>query len=796
VDVQLELAYPGAMYLVEVELPRTELAGRAWHEAGRADDLLDIGQAGARVLDLPIPDSDPVVVALGVRHSGAVYDAAARASVRAELRPGGVWARVTGAEPLTAPGYAALAEHLDALGYDRVGTPWANLTADGPADVCWPVRPTRDTPTFIGRHGLRPGIADPHGGLARARESADIYIDGPGELIGDLEAGTATGKALDGIWLDALKAAASAWVLGADGAGPAPADRAAVAATDRWLVLAARAGLAELTIRATGREVQVELDGHELRIPGPVTRDQDSRIAAAAMAALATGDPAALEMLRALPEWPAPLGESTSAKYTRLQLTALRALARGGRQAGTAVRAVLAEATARSDWWGVGPWFTEVEAPAWRLAAAFVDGDDAAFAEAHREALLAHRHWWAECQQNAGEPQDHLIDALLCLPVTGFAALHAQAGGAITIRSEYVPDHLLEAAAARPAITGAESPPPPDPLEEPAKETSAGTLVADLLALARTGSYNRVQEAVPALEPDVVSRLIVAYRGLVDPQERVLTMAALFHGAPLVQGRPVYSDIVASGPGFAATTPPPVDLRFELSTALAGLELDRARFDQFMTDDAAFDAAMARHLSLAVPIGQSTDGQTAETPAAAAPRGALRGLFARKPRPPEPADVNEIVRGALLRAAQGSLRRSGRPHQLGTDLMPGLPAVTCHPAELANAIVALIDNAATALPGSTRRELDLRTLTASGTIVIVVADTGPGVPAHLRDQILDPSYRPGRGLLSVRATIVEELGGSIGFTTDPGQGTTMIVRLPYPRRAGPPDQSVPTTDRA
>ena len=778
-DVQLELAYPGAMYLVEVELPRTELAGLAWHEAGRADDLLDIGKAGERVLDLPIADSDPVVAALGVRHGGAVYHAAARASVRAELRPGGVWARVTGAEPLTAPGYAALVEHLDALGYDRVGTPWANLTADGPADVCWPVRPIRDTPTFIGRHGLRAGIADPHGGLARARKSADIYIDGPGELIGDLEAGTATGKALDGIWRDALEAAASAWVLGPDGAGrapadrdgagPAPADRAAVAATDRWLVLAARAGLAELTIRATGRAVQVELGGHELRIPGPVTRDQDSGIAAAAMAALATGDPAALEMLRALPEWPAPLGESTSAKYTRLQLTALRALARGGRQAGTAVRAVLAEATARSDWWGVGPWFTHVEAPAWRLAAAFLDGDDAAFAEAHRQALLAHRHWWAECQQNAGEPQDHRIDALLCLPVTCFAALHAQAGGAITIRSEYVPDHLLDAAAARPAITSAENPPSPDPPQE--------SLVEGLLAVVRTGSYNRVQEAVPALEPDVVSRLIVAYRGLVDPQERVLTMAALFHGAPLAQGRPVYSDIVASGPGFAAATPPPVDLRFELSTALAGLELDRARFDEFMTDDAAFDAAMARHLPLAVPIGQSTDGQTTETPPAAAPR---RGLFARKPRPPEPADINEIVRGALLRAAQGSLRRSDPPHRLGTDLSPGLPAVTCRPTELANAIVTLIDNAATALPGSTRRDLDLRTLTASGTIVIVVADTGPGVPAHLRNLILDPTYQPGRGLLSVRATIVGELGGSIGFTTDPGQGTTMIVRLPLP----------------
>jgi len=282
---------------------------------------------------------------------------------------------------------------------------------------------------------------------------------------------------------------------------------------------------------------------------------------------------------------------------------------------------------------------------------------------------------------------------------------------------------------------------------------------------------------VPALEPDVVSGLIVAYRGLVDPQERVLTMAALFHGAPLAQGRPVYSDIVASGPGFAAATPPPVDLRFELSTALAGLELDRARFDEFMTDDAAFDAAMARHLPLAVPIGQSTDGQTAETPPAAAPR---RGLFARKPRPPEPADINEIVRGALLRAAQGSLRRSGPPHQLGTDLSPDLPAVTCRPTELANAIVALIDNAATALPGSTRRDLDLRTLTASGTIVIVVADTGPGVPAHLRNLILDPTYQPGRGLLSVRATIVGELGGCIGFTTDPGQGTTMIVRLPLP----------------
>ena len=68
--------------------------------------------------------------------------------------------------------------------------------------------------------------------------------------------------------------------------------------------------------------------------------------------------------------------------------------------------------------------------------------------------------------------------------------------------------------------------------------------------------------------------------------------------------------------------------------------------------------------------------------------------------------------------------------------------------------------------------------------VIRVEDSGPGIPAHLRERVLDPFFttKPvgeGTGLgLSITDSIVKKHGGTLELGDAPGGGTAAIIRLP------------------
>ena len=65
---------------------------------------------------------------------------------------------------------------------------------------------------------------------------------------------------------------------------------------------------------------------------------------------------------------------------------------------------------------------------------------------------------------------------------------------------------------------------------------------------------------------------------------------------------------------------------------------------------------------------------------------------------------------------------------------------------------------------------------------VAVSDTGPGIPAHILQDIFTPfvsTKRRGTGLgLSVSRRIVEDHGGWIDAESRPGQGATFRVCLP------------------
>lgn len=125
-----------------------------------------------------------------------------------------------------------------------------------------------------------------------------------------------------------------------------------------------------------------------------------------------------------------------------------------------------------------------------------------------------------------------------------------------------------------------------------------------------------------------------------------------------------------------------------------------------------------------------------------------------------------------------------------TRLDRTLPQVTCLPGEMKQVLLNLIVNAAHAIADSVGESGTKGLITVSTTrwresLEIRVTDTGTGIPERLRDRIFEPFFttKPvgkgtGQGLAISRSVVVDKHGGTIHFETEPGKGTTFVVRIP------------------
>ena len=128
--------------------------------------------------------------------------------------------------------------------------------------------------------------------------------------------------------------------------------------------------------------------------------------------------------------------------------------------------------------------------------------------------------------------------------------------------------------------------------------------------------------------------------------------------------------------------------------------------------------------------------------------------------------------------------------QMVTDLDPDLPFVPCVPGELNQVILNILVNAAHALGdgGDDAPEkgiIIVSTRQVGDEVEIRITDTGPGIPAAIRDKIFDPFFTTkevgkgtGQGLAIAHTVVVEQHGGQLTFETAEGEGTTFIIRLP------------------
>jgi signal transduction histidine kinase len=121
------------------------------------------------------------------------------------------------------------------------------------------------------------------------------------------------------------------------------------------------------------------------------------------------------------------------------------------------------------------------------------------------------------------------------------------------------------------------------------------------------------------------------------------------------------------------------------------------------------------------------------------------------------------------------------------DVPDDLPLLRADRAHLRKMLLNLVDNAAkyTAAGGRVK----IRAVARADRVEVSVADTGVGVPSQDRLHVFDPFYRvPGTrtqrgqaatGLgLALTKRLAEAQGGTIGFTSRPGRGSTFTISLP------------------
>ena len=116
-----------------------------------------------------------------------------------------------------------------------------------------------------------------------------------------------------------------------------------------------------------------------------------------------------------------------------------------------------------------------------------------------------------------------------------------------------------------------------------------------------------------------------------------------------------------------------------------------------------------------------------------------------------------------------------------SDALPGVPADSN---QLQQVFINLFLNAVEAMPDGGRLVIRTAPGRDNMSVIIRITDTGTGIPPENTDKIFDPFFTTkeigkGTGLgLAVTYGIIQKHGGQIVFESEPGRGTSFIIKLP------------------
>jgi PAS domain S-box-containing protein len=150
-------------------------------------------------------------------------------------------------------------------------------------------------------------------------------------------------------------------------------------------------------------------------------------------------------------------------------------------------------------------------------------------------------------------------------------------------------------------------------------------------------------------------------------------------------------------------------------------------------------------------------------------------------RPVSAALRPERIESIVTEALDVATHDAAGPITIEHDLDDNLPPVPIDGRLLRQAILNVALNAVQAL-GSRGGTLTLRMKHDRGAVCIEISDTGPGIASEHQTRVFEPFFttRPsGTGLgLTVVKRIVDVHHGETTLRTEPGKGTTFVIRLP------------------
>lgn len=142
-----------------------------------------------------------------------------------------------------------------------------------------------------------------------------------------------------------------------------------------------------------------------------------------------------------------------------------------------------------------------------------------------------------------------------------------------------------------------------------------------------------------------------------------------------------------------------------------------------------------------------------------------------------PADINSVIRDVLK--IMGGIYSSGK-HCFKANLASDLEEINCDPDKLKQVFINIITNGIEAMAdGGT---ITISTKKSSNNIEIRISDEGIGISEEDLLHIFEPFFTTrdrGSGLgLAISYKLVEAHKGEICADSEPGQGTTFVVKLP------------------
>jgi len=149
----------------------------------------------------------------------------------------------------------------------------------------------------------------------------------------------------------------------------------------------------------------------------------------------------------------------------------------------------------------------------------------------------------------------------------------------------------------------------------------------------------------------------------------------------------------------------------------------------------------------------------------------------------QPTDINQVVKQCTMLLRHNLEIASIQLHE---TLAEGLPHLQCDPSQIEQVLLAVVVNAADAMPHGGNLWLETRLSGDARQVAITIRDDGSGIPPEVMPRIFEPfvttkEHGHGTGLgLAVSRSIVERHSGKIAVQSELGKGTTVTITLPLP----------------